>query len=532
MGDNRQGRFRPEKFPDPNNTHTMNRRRMSAILMPALLFTGLLVAAGGAEEIDPGKITTLTVEQVQNLKPKGDSMRFGKLAELTPEVAAALASQKMELEFTAVENPSVEAIKALAGHKAGLSFPKIAGLSPGVARALAGYEGTRLSLNGLATLSPEVARVLADYDGHVVLKNGKQPGSLALDGVKELSAEAAAALANSKAALRLNGLTSLTSIPLAEKLGSQIELRLQSLAAISDEMAKALFLSPKAPKGTGMSLGLKQLSVEAAKALGERGRTVGGHWVFHELETMPDEVAEALSARAALRCWKVTKLSDRAAKALNQFFHVHMYALSDVSNEALEMFSKRHTFIIHGLKKLDCVPFAATLMSNNSDFLDLNQLETISDEAADALAMDCRRTKLSVVPLPSLKSLNSVALAEVLAEGTLPDPRAPRGAAQEARRRKGRLALSKLEVASDAVVRVLATHEGPLSLGLKSLSVEAAKALARREAETALGTQELSDEAARALAEAKGRISLPGLTKISEASAAALRKNAGISLPK
>jgi hypothetical protein len=171
-------------------------------------------------------------------------------------------------------------------------------------------------------------------------------------------------------------------------------------------------------------------------------------------------------------------------------------------------------------------------MSNNSDFLDLNQLETISDEAAAALAMDCRRTKLSAVPLPSLKSLNSVALAEVLAEGTLPDPRAPRGAAQEARRRKGKLALSKLEVASDAVVRVLATHEGPLSLGLKSLSLEAAKALAQREAETALGTQELSDEAARALAEAKGRISLPGLTKISEASAAALRKNAGISLPK
>jgi hypothetical protein len=78
---------------------------MSAILIPALLLTGLLVAAGGAEEIEPGKITTLTGEQVQNLKPKGDSMRFGKLAELTPEVAAALASQRMELEFTAVENP-------------------------------------------------------------------------------------------------------------------------------------------------------------------------------------------------------------------------------------------------------------------------------------------------------------------------------------------------------------------------------------------------------------------------------------------
>jgi hypothetical protein len=417
----------------------------------------------------------------------------------------------MELEFTAVENPSVEALKALASHKAGLSFPKIAGLSPGVARALAGYEGTRLSLNGLATLSPEVARVLADYDGHVVLKNGKQPGSLALDGVKELSAEAAAALANSKAALRLNGLTSLASIPLAEKLGSQIELRLQSLAAISDEVAKALFLSPKAPKGTGMSLGLKQLSVEAAKALGERGRTLGGHWVFHELETIPDEVAEALSARAALRCWKVTKLSDRAAKALNQFFHVHMYALSDVSNEALEMFSKRGGFMIHGLKKLDCVPFASTVMSNNSSFLDLNQLATISDEAADALAKDAIRSNRGVVPLPALKSLNSVALAEVLAA------------------QKGNLRLPKLEKVSDAALGALVAHKGPIDLsGLTTLqapqAAALAKALAGREDELVLnGVQELSDEAARALAETKGRISLPRLTKISEASASVLR---------
>ena len=41
-----------------------------------------------------------------------------------------------------------------------------------------------------------------------------------------------------------------------------------SLPSISDEVAKALFLSPQAPKNTMMYLGLKELSVEAAKALG------------------------------------------------------------------------------------------------------------------------------------------------------------------------------------------------------------------------------------------------------------------------
>ena len=502
------------------------------LMMGVLLNAGVWTTATQAQEFDLRAAKTLTVEQAASLKLKGDSLRFDKLAELPPEVAAALAKHKIELEFNALENPSVEAIKVFAEHGSGLSFPKITELTPAIAKALAGYQGQRLSLSGLATLSPEAARALAEFNGYYLAKNEKQKGVLMLNGVKELSPEAAAALANCKCEISLNGLTSLTSIPLAQKLGSQSDLRLNGLQTISDEVAKSLFLSPQAPKNTMMSLGLKELSVEAAKALGQRGRTLGGHWVFHAMETMPDEVAEGLSAPAAIRFWKVTKLSDRAAKALNQFFHVHMYALSDVSNEALEMFSKRKTFIIHGLKKLDCVPFASTLMSNNADFLDLNQLETISDEAADALAMDCRRTKLSVVPLPSLKSLNSVALAEVLAEGTLPDPRAPRGAAQEARRRNGRLALSKLEAASDAVVRALAAHQGPLTLGSVPLTADTAKALVQRQDDTILGTTKLSDEAAKELAQAKGKISLANLTEISDASLAALRANPKIQLPK
>ena len=170
------------------------------------------------------------------------------------------------------------------------------------------------------------------------MQNARQPGWLVLDGLKELSPAAAAAMANCRTNLQMAGLTGLTSIPLARQ--------------------------------------------------------------FNELEAIPDEVAEALSAPAAIRCRKVTALSDRAAKALNRYFHAHMYALADVSDESLEMFSKRQGFMIHGLRKLDCVPCAATLMSNNSDFLDLNQLETISEQAADALAADSRRSKLAVVPLP------------------------------------------------------------------------------------------------------------------------------------
>ncbi len=487
-------------------------RRVS--MMAILMLSGVWTTAAQAQEVNLGQAKTLTTEQAKNLKLSGGALRFAKLTELSPEVAAVLAKHKIELEFNALENPSVEAIKALAEHDSGLSFPKITELTPAIAKALAGYQGQRLSLGGLTSLSPEAAQALAEFDGYYLLKNEKQKGVLMLNGVKELSPEAAAFLAKCKTNIQLSGLTSLTSIPLAQKLGSLSDLRLTSLPRISDEVARALFMSPQATKNTMMYLGLKELSVEAAKALGERGRKLDGHWQFQQLEELPDEVAEALSARAAIRCMKVTKLSDRAAKALNQYYHSHMYALADVSNESLEMFSKRQGFMIHGLKKLDCVPFASTLMSNNSSFLDLNQLETISDEAADALAMDSRRSKRGVIPLPSLKSLNSVALAEVLAE------------------RKGNLALSKLDAAPNAVVRALAAHQGPLSLGLKSLSVEAAKAVAQRQDDTTLGATKLSDEAAKELAQANGKLSLVNLAEISDAGSAALRANPKILLPK
>jgi hypothetical protein len=477
--------------------------------MPALLFTSLLVTTAGAQEtVDPRGITALTVEQARNLKPNRGSLRFEKLTELTPAVAAILAEQEAELTFNAVTSLSAESAKALAGHKKSLSFPKLAGLAADAAQALARHEGGSLTLNGLPTVSPEVAKALVDYKG-----------DLHLDGAKEVSADAAAVLAGRKGAIHLGGLTSLTSIPLAQKLGGQNFMNLNALATVSDDVGRALFMSPDA-KSIELYLGLKELSLGTAKAMGERGRTVGAHFHMNELESIPDEIAEALSCKAAIRCSKVTMLSDRAAKALNQFNHSHMYALSDVSNEALEMFSKRQGFMIHGLKKLDCVPFASTVMSNNSSFLDLNQLATISDEAADALAKDAIRSNRGVVPLPALKSLNSVALAEVLAA------------------QKGNLRLPKLEKVSDAALGALVAHKGPIDLsGLTTLqapqAAALAKALAGREDELVLnGVQELSDEAARALAETKGRISLPRLTKISEASAAALRKNAGISLPK
>jgi len=80
-----------------------------------------------------------------------------------------------------------------------------------------------------------------------------------------------------------------------------------------------------------------------------------------------------------------------------------------------------------------------------------------------------------------------------------------------------------LETAPDSVVRALAAHHGPLSLGLKSLSVEAARAIAQRQDETILGVQELSDSAANGLSKAIGSIALVSLATVSPAALAALK---------
>lgn len=459
--------------------------RRCGVLVAGIL-VGVAWSAARAEELDAAKVRSLSVEQAGNVTFRGEGMRFAALTDLSPEVAAVLAKREARLEFPLLENPTPAVLEALAANTAGVSFPKLATLTPEMARILAGSKSRSVTLGGLKEISPEAAAALAEYTGYLEL-----------------------------------GVTSLTSIPLAHKLGSQQTLRL-GVPTLSDEIARALFLSPLARGPQHMYLGLKELSVEGAKALGERGRTLGGHWQFNELEALPDEVAEALSAPAAIRCLKVTALSDRAARALNRYTHAHMYALADVSNESLEMFSKRGGFMIHGLRKLDCVPFAATLMSQNSDFLDLPHLETISAEAADALAADARRSKRGVVPLPALTALSSVALAEVLADGTIGHPSSA----------KRPLSLPRLATAPDAVVRALAKRESPLHLGLEPVSVEAAKALAARPGDTLLNTTRLSDEAAAALAGGQGKIQLPKLAEVSAAGLAALRGNPMIELPK
>lgn len=262
-----------------------------------------------AQELNPQQVKSLTVEQAQNLKPKGDNLSFDKLSELSPAVAGELAKQNAGLRFGALTSLPPDVARALSVHKGSLTFTKLSELPVETAQALGSFEGKNLTLGGFSDLSPAAAKKLADFKG-----------TLELPDLKVVSAETAAALAECKGEVYLRGLTNLTSVPLATKLGLQGSVRLDHLTTLSDEAAHGLFSASKSAKNIEYYLGLKEISLETAKAIGARGRTAGGHFHFSQVESIPDEVAEAFAFKGgAIRFHKVTKISDRVAKALILF---------------------------------------------------------------------------------------------------------------------------------------------------------------------------------------------------------------------
>ena len=155
-------------------------RLAPSILVLALLGTRGLQTAPAAPAKDPSQLEAVSTEQAADLVRQ----------------SADLVKQKKPLRLEVKE------------------------LSADVATILAGSQA-ELHLPNLMTLTPEVAAALAPF-----------PGTLFL-GVRELSDEAAAALAKRAGITRLDALTSLTSLPLAECIGRQTVVSLGSVRCIS-----------------------------------------------------------------------------------------------------------------------------------------------------------------------------------------------------------------------------------------------------------------------------------------------------------
>jgi anti-anti-sigma regulatory factor len=453
----------------------------------AFIAFGLLVIVldADAQGIDATRLKTLTAEQATDLVKQSKPLRLA-VTELSPEVATVLASSKADLYFDALTTLTPESAAALAKCEGHLGLPKLAELSPAAAKALAPRTGVLMM------------------------------------GLKELSDETAAALAKRAGDTRLDSLTSLTSLVLAERLGRQTVVGLGSVRRITPEIARALCPPAYLEGGKGfprwIDIGLTELSPEAGAAIVASRHGFG----MHSLESISPEAAAAMSGPATnMRIWGLKTLSPATAAALAKgggILDIRSFGpeLTDETAEAIakQMASGPHRMIdFNGLKKLTSPAFAVAVVSRygGGPHSTLHGVAEITDDVAKALA----EYKGKLNGLPSLTSLASA-------------PLAAKYAAQP-----GDLKFAKLTTIADDIAKALATHKGKLDLSnVQSLSADAAKALASHEGELKLdGVKEISDEAAKALALAVGAVSLGSLEKASPSAAAALKTNTKILLP-
>lgn len=364
---------------------------------------------GGLESLDAGVARALAGF-------RGD-LRLDGLTSLSPAAARGLAAHKGGIiELDGLGTLTDEAGKALGSHKgSGLSLNGLQGLSPAVARALARYKGLHLwldgvrtlpdeaaaallmrhegwlSLNGLTSLSPAAARVFAQgkrflqLDGVTKLPPkaadalAKHRGIVQL-GVKELDAEAAAALAQFKGCeLRLDGLVNVPPQALAS-LQSNLNISLPDTLGQQEPARKTRAAGNRGRTTAATS----SLTDDDAHAL--LGRV--GVLEIPLLTTLSDSVAEILSGHkgGSLILPGITSLSDAAAKSLSRHKGpLHLTGLTALSNVAAGFLGKRT-----GMLRLDSVVAlsdeAAYCLSKHSGYLSLRSLQSLSDRAAHSLS--------------------------------------------------------------------------------------------------------------------------------------------------
>ncbi|MEI7687229.1 MAG: DUF1588 domain-containing protein, partial [Planctomycetota bacterium] len=429
-------------------------------------------------------LTTLSAEAAKELAKHDGWLALNGLTSLSNEAAEALGQHKGYLHLNGLTKISDEEARALARHKGELQLNGLRSISDEAAKAFAQHNGGRLSLKGVTKLSTEGLKALAQRKG------GGPSFGISLDGLSELSLEAAAALAEAHPHNWDGRLPGMKTVPVevARVLAKrQHGLSMEGLETISDEAAKALLgkLGGNLPR-------LTTLNVETAKAIAKSQRSLN----LDGLTALPDDVALVIGGK-------------------------------DGTNGELRL---------NGLTSL--TPIAAKAICQREGDLYLNGLTTISDETLKALAEhkahpDLARPIVFLKGLTALSDENALVLAswpkwcgQIPAVPTLSEKAA--AAIAGSRNWDGRL--PALKTLSPEIARALASRRGNLALdGLTVLSDDAATALAEQQGGTLSlnGLKEISDKAAAALAQREGRLSLNGLATLSSGAAAALAKSKG-----
>lgn len=359
---------------------------------------------------------------------------------LDADVAIALAGFRGSLWLDGLTSLSPEAARGLAAHTGGsISLNGLRTLSDEAGKALATHRGDGLSLDGLQVLTPAVASALSHYKGHHLGLDGvrtladeaatalrmRNTGWLTLNGLTKLSSAAARAFAHSKRFLQLGGVATLTgkaahalanhrgivelgvkeldaeaAAALAQYKGRGLELRElvvmppQSLASLqaNEHISLPEKFRPEEPARRTLAAGKRGRTTAAAGSLTDEdalallGR-IGVLEIPH-VTTLSDSVAKILSGHkgGSLILPAVTSLSDAAAKSLSRHKGpLHLTGLTVLSDVAAGFLRKRT-----GMLRLDSLlalsDEAAKSLSKHSGFLSLRGVQSLSDRAAKSLS--------------------------------------------------------------------------------------------------------------------------------------------------
>lgn len=213
-----------------------------------------LVRLDGLKALSPPVAAALAKRRL-SMRGGESALSLAGLETLTPETAAELARHEGFLHLDGLRMLSEDAAAALGKHKGSLTLDGLRAIDERAAAALVQparpplpmlpFLGDDLSLGGLGALSPGLAQVLA-----------KHHGRLRLDGVKDLSDEAAEALAaHPGGTLSLDGVTALSDraawalarpVPAPPRGFERLpSVSLRSLTTLSAEAAAALRENPR-----------------------------------------------------------------------------------------------------------------------------------------------------------------------------------------------------------------------------------------------------------------------------------------------
>jgi hypothetical protein len=214
-------------------------------------------------------------------------------ADLLMPALQELKSEKLALKLAACsEDVAMPAGMSQFGSSMGLDLSHVTDISPDAAKALASHEGEYLLLDGIKSLSDNAAAGLAQF-----------AGNLSLARVPALSAEAQRLLGWGKVKrVRLSSLDALTDVRLAAKI-----VDVQGLKTITAEVAAvfakrssegpAEWLNAFGAGVTELQLNLSQLTPDIAAALATTTGNIGHFLILPALETI-----DAASATELAKC--------------------------------------------------------------------------------------------------------------------------------------------------------------------------------------------------------------------------------------